>query len=331
MAGGLWPDGRAVVADEGSTLEIVVISRGGAVERTLGGPGEGPGEFVRIASVLPLRDDTVIAQDPLGRRITYFDATGVIETLPLAAEGNLRLLGIGHDGDLLMGPPLHSVVGRRYDTPWLSAPLVEVDRSTGLADTLAWADWDQSIATGGGNSPFMSGGFATVADGRFVVGVGNRPEVRWLDDRGGLAQVARWRDEPRPVSESMITAWEREMRAAFERVGIPATDIDERISVLKEAIVEPLPFFGVAGSLPRDGGLMADAEGNVWVAGYVPPRLVGPRRYFVLSPRGEWLGMAELPEGFRLLAIGSRHLLGVERNELDIQAVSLYELKQVEP
>lgn len=329
VAGGLWPDGRAIVADGGATLEVVVLSATGSVDAVLGGPGQGPGELMGIFAIVPLGEDTVVVQDPRNARVTFFDGAGAIGTVHLTTPGYPRLLGNTQDGGLLMGPPLYVVQGRRYETPWLSVPLLKVDPSTGAADTLARVDWDQSIFLGGGNSPFMSGGFATVTDGRVVVGRGDRPEVRWLDDQGLVRQIARWRDDPRPVPPSMIAEWEREMRVFFERSGrLSQADIEARISSMKGAIDEPLPFFGMPGPMPDYGGLIADPHGNVWIASYLAPRVNSPRRYYVVSPQGEWVGWAEMPEGLRVLAIGANHVLGVERNALDVQAVTLYRLSE---
>ena len=326
VAGGLRADGRAVVGDGGSTLQIVVLSATGSVDAILGGPGQGPGELGGILAVLAVGDDAVWVQDNRARRLTVFQGTDVAGTLPLGSMGYGQLLGTDPAGEVLMGPPLSRVIGRRYERPWLSVPLVRVELDTDHADTLAWADWDQSLVGGAGNNPFMSGGFATVANGRFVVGRGDRPEIRWLDERGGLRQIVRWRAPSRPVPDSSVAAWEVTIRAAFERAGRDQPRIESSMTVMKEAIQEPLPHFGIAGPMPPFGGLMSDLHGNVWIPNYLTPRLSAPQRYYVMSPQGEWLGWIDLPEGFRLLAVGLDHVLGVERNAFDVHAVVLYEI-----
>lgn len=329
VAGALRLDGSAVVGDAGGTLEVVFLSQTGSVEAIVGGPGDGPGELRSIFALLAFAGDTVAVQDPENARITMFAPAGELGTVPLKLRGSPRLLGIGDQGDLLLGPPLYVVVGRRYETSWLGVPLVALSTSSGEADTLASADWDQSISEGGGRSPFMSGGFATVADGAFVVGRGDRPELRWLNHRGAVRQIARWHEPPRAVSSADVDAWEVEMRAAYDRVGtIPQADIDEAISTMKEAIGGTAPFFGPAGGMPGYGGLLSDPLGNVWIAAYRVPRVRSPGRYFVVSPRGAWLGWVDIPAGLRVLAIGTDRVLGVEEDELDRQAVVMYELTQ---
>jgi hypothetical protein len=330
VAGALRPDGRAVVADGGQAQQVVLLSATGAVDTVLGRLGDGPGEFRFIFSVVPLGDDSILVGDPFSRRLSVLHQGGFARSLSLGGESNLRLLGLGAGPNprALFGPPLAGVMGRRGERPWLPVPLVSLDPASGQADTLGWADWDQSIAFGG-NNPFMSGGFATTSGGGFVVGRGDRPELRWLDGEGRLRQIVRWQAEARPVSDSLRVAWEVAMREAFGESGrLTEADIDARIRTMLDAIREPEPFFGVAGPMPRHGGLLTDLDGNVWIAEYELRRRAAPTRYYGLSPEGDWTGVLELPEGLEVLAIGTDRVLAVERNLLDEHAVAVYRLER---
>jgi len=62
--GAFLADGRAVVADGGSTLEVVVFSVEGAVNAILGHPGGGPGEFSDIFAILPRRSGPSPSDEP---------------------------------------------------------------------------------------------------------------------------------------------------------------------------------------------------------------------------------------------------------------------------
>lgn len=78
--------------------------------------------------------------------------------------------------------------------------------------------------------------------------------------------------------------------------------------------------------MPPYGGLMADPGGRIWVAAYdhTPGMAVS---YHVLAPDGRWLGSVRLPPRFELLAVGGDRVLGVQRDEFDVQAVTVYELR----
>lgn len=329
VTGGLWADGRAVIAD-GGALQLIVLSRTGAVDTVLGRPGDGPGEFRAIFAAIPLGEETVIVQDSEARRVTIFTQDKFVRTVPLDTVSVLRLLGV-ENGDLLMGPPRAWVQGRRYDTPWLNVPVVRFSLSDAQTKPLASVDWDQSIIEGRGDNPFMSGGFATAVPGGFVTARGDRAELLWYDADGRLRQITRWRAEPSPVTSTMISTWEKSMRAAFERYNLSQPDIEARISGMKQTIQEPLPYFGNPGPSPDYGGIISDSDGNVWIGNFVFRGLNSPRRYNVMSSDGEWVGWAEMPAGLRILAIGTDRALGVERDSLDVQAVSVYEIKKPRP
>lgn len=329
VAGGLWPDGRAVVGEGGAPLQVVMLSTTGAVDAVLGRPGSGPGEFSGIFAVLPLGGDTVVVQDHYAGRATIFAGRDVVGTVGLGPVVH-RILGRDRGGGFLMGPPLARTPTptRAYETAWLSVPLLRFNPATGAADTLAWTDWDQSMALGG-NSPFASGGWASVSDGAFVTGRSDRPELRWYESAGRIRHITRWRDEPQPVTDDVLAAWEVARRARYVELGLPVNE--SRISTIKAVIREPLPFFGFSGSMPGlfgASGLVSDPDGNVWIASYLPSGDSSPRQYYIMSPQGQWLGWAEMPEAFRVLAIGRDRVLGVERNALDVQAVALYEVQR---
>lgn len=327
--GALLPDGTAVIADGGNTQQLVLIDPSGSIRAVLGGSGEGPGEFRRISSVAAGRGDTILVQDPTAGRLTKLTPNGQVQTLRSEDLMYLHLYGAGPgSGELLLGMPLATVFGRRYDTPFLAVPLARLDWNSEQADTLAMADWDQSISTGGGNNPFMSGGFVGLSGEDFVVGRSDRAELRWIDPSGAVRQIVRWDAPSVAVPDSLLAEWESRMREWLEGAGLPAADVNERIDAMKEAVQEPLPQFGLSGSMPSAGGVVGDSDGNVWIAEYSPPGHGPPGRYFVMSPEGEWLGPVRIPDGARVLAIGREHVLAVETDPLDVQAAVLYRIQR---
>lgn len=79
----LLPDGRLVVP-VGGAGEIRIFDSGGHHLETLGGPGEGPGEFRSLGSVWA-RGDTIEAFDSELRRVTRFFPDGSAEAVALEA------------------------------------------------------------------------------------------------------------------------------------------------------------------------------------------------------------------------------------------------------
>ena len=83
---------------------------------------------------------------------------------------------------------------------------------------------------------------------------------------------------------------------------------------------EPLPLYA---------NIQGDDEGGVWLAEYMGGLFLGvdPSRYQVVSPDGEWLGTLELPTRFRVLDIKGSRVLGVLKDELDVESVAVYEIR----
>lgn len=326
VAGDILPDGRAVVADGGRTLQVILLSESGGIQTVIGGPGQGPGEFGDIYAVSHVDSSTIVIDDPRSGRISVFRSGQLLKDFRIGGLANLSVLGADSGGSVLMGPPLRNVMGRRYPTPWLAVPLVTVDPTTERVDTVGATDWDQSILFGG-NNPFRSQGFAAATPSGFVVGRGDVAELRWLDSRGQLRQVLRWEALRTKITDADWAAYARAFSAALRQHGVPTTGpygIDARLKLMRAAVREPVPIFRP---------IQTDPEGNVWIGSYVlraSPKAALPQRFDVVSPQGMWLGVVYLPPParFTLLAVGRDRVLGVSKNDLDVEAIVMYGLSR---
>lgn len=80
-------DGSIVVADRGRR-ELLAFDRQGEFIRSLGGPGEGPGEFASINWLQGIAPDTLVAIDADLQRVTTFTlATGLVRTTHVPTTG----------------------------------------------------------------------------------------------------------------------------------------------------------------------------------------------------------------------------------------------------
>jgi hypothetical protein len=73
------------------------------------------------------------------------------------------------------------------------------------------------------------------------------------------------------------------------------------------------------------GRLLVDSEGNLWVADYSEER-DDEGTWSVFDPEGRFLGTVETPTGGRVHQIGDDFVLGIWRDELNVEYVRLYEL-----
>jgi hypothetical protein len=108
---------------------------------------------------------------------------------------------------------------------------------------------------------------------------------------------------------------EQYRRDYLERVGPEERPRLERILALS-----PVP-----ATFPAHGRMLADAEGNLWVAAY--PRPGEDRQVWeVFDASGRWLGPVTMPGRFRVTGVGGGVVLGTGRDEQDVEKVLVYRL-----
>ena len=319
-AGRLFPDGSAVVADWYG--EVVVLSPDGTTHQVLARVGEGPGEVIDPYSLFVLGQDSVLVPDRRQSRLTLFvgDSVARIASLPRAAH--FGLAGIGSSGELMMMDryPYRSWVD--IEEEWLAGHMTLFDTETGTLDTVASYDHFHRERTGLTWPIIRPVGEVTVAAGRFVRTRSDRPEITWLLPDGTVEQIVRWRPEPTLLTEELLEGGEAYNRMIGRmNYGVSEARLEEIVekdmSRYRDLIGQPVPLFGSP---------FADADGNVWLPSYRPAYPEEGSPYTVVSPDGEWLGRVETPRRLRILDVTGGMVLGVLRDEMDVENVVVYEV-----
>ena len=318
--GSLFPDGSAVISDVFNE-ELVVLSQDGTTHELLAGPGEGPGDVSYVGAVFTLGQDRVLAADR-GGRVTVFADGSVARTVDIRRTNGLGVLGIGSSGQLLMAT--NSFMSG-FEEDWLPGHMARFDMNTGALDTVASYDLMSRPPPGLRWSPIGAGGMVTVASGQFVYARTDRPEVTWRLPDGTVTQIVRWQAEPESLTEELLDGIEAGLRAGNQMAnpGAPDADIDrmtdEDMAVYRASIGGPMPLFTIP---------FGDAEGRVWLPSYRPgDGREGAPDYTVISADGEWLGTVEAPSRFRILDVAGGLVLGVHRDDMDVESVVVYELE----
>lgn len=318
-AGRLLPDGGAVVAWYGG---MVVLSPDGTTHEVLATAGEGPGEVISPHAVLVLGRDSVLVPDDRLSRLTLFVGDSVARISSLPRAGHFGVAGIGSSGELLLWNRHPASLWIDIEDEWLAGHMTLFDIETGALDTVAAYDHFPSQRSGEESPIIRPMGEVTVAAGRFVYTRSDRPEVTWYLPDGTISQIVRWRPEPNLLAAELLEHGEAYMRMLYRRnrVGSEARRediIQEDMAEYRAMIGQPVPFFGTP---------FADADGNVWLPSYRPAYPEEGSPYTVISPDGEWLGQVETPPRFRILDVTEDRLLGVLRDDLDVEGVAVYEL-----
>jgi len=316
-------DGGIAVANFG-THQLRFYGPDGRYRRSAGGAGGGPGEFQWMGPPRRLGGDTLLVYDQMQRRFSFFTAEGeFLHAVSLESAGNLMFAGRLDDGTFPMRYGWRSgSVSREARTGIIpdTAAFVLYSREGLPGDTLARLPGGDRFMLVEGSSrlftapPFARHTFTTTWGGRFYVGTGQRYEILVYDRPGRPSMLIR---HPRPnleVSPEHIAHFreERLSRSSGSREAERET----------RRLLDRMPF---PEEMPAHGRLVTDAGGNLWVAHYRPDD-EGQPQWDVFDPDGRWLGVVETPATFAVHEIGDDYVLGVYRDELDVEYVRKYAL-----
>ena len=300
--------------------ELRLFGPDGRFLRTMGGLGEGPGEFKGVSSLQVLGGDSIAAFDFPLRRWTVFSASG--DLLETRTFRHSELPGVASayrhaDGDFTVAGAILVSPGGPAGYSDLKTPLYRVhatdDRLTPLGEIPAQEVY-RTESGGLGRALALRRGARAVGE-RIYVSDGREWEVRVLDRNG--AHVATWRRVG--VDLSLDPA---RLRAAEEASLLPMKGNPEALARWRRLYAE-VPR---RRTLPPFSRFLLDGEGFLWVAGYALPGEPTPP-WSVFSPHGRYLGDVAVPHRFEVLAVDGRQVLGVWRDDFDVQVVRVYALE----
>ena len=328
--------GNVVVGDSQAN-EIRVFDPTGVHLRTLGGAGEGPGEFETLSDAWPAAGGNIVATDLALDRITVFDSVGrVVETTRVeqlgGSEINLNTMfsrGTGGPGTVLHEVTLRSagslVTGGGTFESVMEASLggepqvlyVRHRFDGTLVDTVAEGRTRPVIVSqsGGGAMSFAQLPLAPTSSaagsyrGIAVTG-GVDYELSMFDPAGSLVMIARLEDQPPARTEEHLR-----VRAEF--------DANERES--PEELMEQYRRMPLPDTLPGYTIVRVADTGELWAKRF---RVTGEEvhRWDVFAGDGAYLGRVEVATSFAIQEISRGQLVGIARNELDVQRVEIRDL-----
>ena len=311
---------------------IRIFGPDGVHEATFGGRGQGPGEFRYIIDIAEVGDSLRVTGM---RRVTWMTLEGsVIRTEPLDWTGLTERLastayfGSGSplsDGGYLLNAELRRELPLPGGIVRPPQPVFRTGPSMDGVDTLGIFPGIEQVDLGSAERPdYWVLPFAR----RTLVAHGGSPSIVYVAANeshdvlqfsvdGSLRRVLRPLRSSAPATRSDFDAWKTEMLALLEgRPGVAADEIEPRMDRL------PVP-----DSLPPYQHLIVAINGSLW-AGLGQPGIGRQEAldYILFSSTGTPLGHVSVPERFQLLEVGDNYVLGVSRDELDVQTLQLFEL-----
>src|SRR5687767_12566531 len=313
--------GRIVVADAGSN-QIRFFDASGRHLQSVGGPGDGPGEFRYMGVMWRQPGDTLAITDVPGVTFIGPDGRFVRRTSLQMAEEKYRGNAAGQ---VATGEFLAMSGSRGFR--WADAGTMirdslrffwyRADGSFGgpltvLPDAERWG----LLAGGVVDFPYIP--FATnpiwaAAGDRFYLAAGRSAELTsWRKD-GKLERIIRWQRPARAVTSEMKEQLRTHLLASVR---------DANARRRQETFLAEAP---IATELPGYQSLLIDEDENAWLEVYRPPWEVEPS-WDVLTRDGRWLGTVRTPSGFRPMQIGRDFVLGVSRDELGVERIQSFAL-----
>jgi len=324
VTGALRLEGGGVVVADGGFQEVRYFSSAGEWTSTFGRPGEGPEEFTGLAALGLGPGGRIWAYDFSLRRVSWLDESG--EAVGLTTLGSipptLNAVGALSDGTFVLkqlwGAEAVSTAertGLRRDP----VAYVRFDADGALVDTLGLFTgrevylWDENGRGVMGTPPFARNSVGSVWGEGVVVGSQETFQVEVFTSQGELARIVRI-----PTPELALGPRDLE---GFIQSRLEATPPDRRPGMREQIEAMAMP-----PTRPAYGGLLGDSMGNLWLSEWAMyPHF--PERWTVLDPEGRWLGAVAMPPNFHPMDIGEDWILGVERDELDVEYVVIYPLR----
>ena len=318
-------DGTILVADGGAS-ELRFYDASGRHIRSAGRQGEGPGEFRGLGQVWLGAADSIVVYDYQLARASVFSPAGEFArtyTLqqPEGVEFRVRPLILA--GGRIVSSPGRSfgvgaTAGVTRDTSrlYVHGPEGEVVDSLGrwpMNESFVITDENSMMVT---RRAFARGLSLAAAGDRFYVGNSDRWQVE-VHDTSGLRRIIRMDVAPRPVDAAAIDS-------------LRADRIDNGEPQWRESTERMLAAMSYPETMPVFGRMLVDAAGHLWVQDYAAEYLERPIDWSVFDPDGRLIARVTVPVRFLITQIGEDWVLGVQRDEMDVQYVRVHRLARPE-
>ncbi|MGD2069913.1 MAG: 6-bladed beta-propeller [Gemmatimonadota bacterium] len=321
------PEGGIYVFDS-QVPALRYYAAGGSYVRTVGGEGQGPGEYLDASLGIVIRrsDGRVVMRDPRNMRLNVYEPDGTpsdswrVDSGLFTSRATLRDTADQLYLKILTGPP-------EPNAPWPVA-LQHLDPQGRVVDTLAPPVLpDEPTGPGGTFAPSKAWDFSPL--GGFVVGVTDTYRIEHHRPDGSVLRIERDAD---PVPIHPEEKAEHEARNAW---------IEETQGRFMTSELPPVPDVK-----PVFSRLIVGEEGRIWVRRYteaardrtvevpdepdpdVPPPVTwrAPAVYDVFEPDGAFLGSVTLPPRTSPWVIRGDRVWGVQLGELDEATVVGYRI-----
>lgn len=316
---GAVPVGDALAIADNAAGRILLVDSIGRVVRSVGGEGEGPGEFRSLGSLWKPADSLLVVFDRELQRLTGISPIGRLAFTTDMEPASLNPpLPLG-----LIGERTGVVLEVQFDPPASGfAPLralIKQFNKTGvsvLVDTLTGAMGRVELRRGSflGSPHFEPGLKATARGNNIWFSTCRTREVGALDSKGTLVSLIRWRGGSLAVDPDDLET--------YRRLRLRGLDGAER-----ERMAERFDARPASETFPACDALEANSDGELLVRVYRRPG--DEHELWLVFLDGQLDRTVQLPVDAKLMWMDSTRVITVEQGELDVEYLRVRELRPV--
>lgn len=321
-------DGRIVVASAFRPPEIRAYREDGSIDWIAGGEGQGPGEFTLVSWATRGDGDTLIAFDSQQGRSTLMllgtgQVVGVVnlrQPVPGEVPERATILGRFADGTFL-GFPNRFFPDGAQDYGTADVLLLRTQLDGTIVDTIGYLPWADMVPGEGGVRTlplFAQNAVALPYGNRVLHGRAEDFTVQVYSSSGEVEGTLERPYERRPITDVVLAAAEEQELAQVRGPEAEAW----RASIARRYHEGPR-----AEALPAYQRFLVDATDHIWVQHYLAPG-DSVMQWSVFDPGHAFLGEVTVPSSLRLLDIGADRVVGLWRDEFDVQTLRVYELRK---
>ena len=314
-------DGSVAVVD-GSSREVRVFDETGAHLVSMGGRGEGPGEFRGPWLLWVLPGDTLWVGDYLPWRFNVFSVDGVfLRSLTLEDFSLHTLIPPGGvlDGGSSVNVTQATGAGDDFATP-VNYLAIAHGPDGAVLDTLATLPGKRlgSLPGFAGfvEPLFEASSLVAARSSTVAMTTAREPQVRIFDGVFRLRRIIRWPDPDREVTGVHVQAAHEDYIARHGGPGSLGWSAGH-----EAAISDDRP---VAEFFPTASDLMIGRDGRLWLKRYTRPR--DEPSWMAFQADGNFY--CHFRPGLELtpLEFGAAYLLALHRDDLGVERVVMYNL-----
>ena len=312
-------DGSVAVVDGGSR-EIRLFAGTGEHLRSMGGAGEGPGEFRGPWLLWVMPGDTLWASDYMPWRFNVFSRVG--EFSRAVQPDPYQLHAFVRGGVLADGTSVNVTQAMAQPGAEETTLLVLAHGPDGaLTDTVASLPGPRlepvSDLPGFFLMPVFHPGSLVAARGSAIAMTSARdPEVRILDTEYQLRRIVRWLEPDRDVTDRHVQAFREDYMTARGGRDSPGWSAADEASIGDSRTV--------SDRFPTASDLMLGRDGRVWVKRFTKPR--AEPEWMAFGPEGGFVCRLAPGSNLTPYEFGADYMLGLGLDDLGTERVLMYPL-----